>query len=67
MLLMHNVACLIILCLSIDVQEQLIPAMVGVLQRSLNVRKPVQGSLRLPHLCSSVFSQYPEYCLEVRS
>lgn len=47
------------------VKDKLIPAMVGVLRRNLNIRKPVQGSLKLPHLCTTVFSQFPDYCLAV--
>lgn len=39
--------------------------MVGVLQRSLKVRKPVKGPLHLPHLCTSAFVRYPQYCLRV--
>ncbi|GMH40369.1 hypothetical protein BSKO_08273 [Bryopsis sp. KO-2023] len=46
-------------------KESLIPAMVGVFQRSFKVKKPVNGPLKLPHFCSLVFSQFPQYCLEV--
>ena len=41
------------------------PAVKGVFQRVLDVKKPVSGRLYLPWSCVSTFIGYPGYCHEV--
>lgn len=47
------------------VKDKLLPAMIGVLRRALLIRRPVKGPLKLPRMCSMVYSSFPNYCLEV--
>jgi len=46
-------------------KEKLMPAVLGVFQRAINVRKPVKGRFYLPYACVSSFIGFPNYCHEV--
>lgn len=46
-------------------KDKLIPGMIGVISRTLKLKRPVQEPLRLPRMCTLVSSINSEICVEV--